>query len=57
MKETLLDGYTKPRKAASSQAHLVSVGQWLFILHEHLRKLQALVWADPHHTPQQKDLV
>lgn len=36
---------------------LCNVSQWLFILHQHLSKLQALFWVDPHHIPEQKDPV
>lgn len=36
---------------------LCNVSKWLFILHQHLSKLQALFWVDPHHIPEQKDPV
>lgn len=35
--------------------YLCNVSQWLFILHQHLSKLQALFWVDPHHISEQKD--
>lgn len=37
--------------------HLVNVSQWLLILYQHLRELQALIRADSHHTSQQEDPV
>lgn len=36
---------------------LCNVSQGLFILDQHLGKLQALFWVDPHHIPQQEDPV
>ena len=37
--------------------YLGDVCQWLLILHQHLGKLQALLWVDPHHVPQEEDPV
>ena len=39
----------------SSYADLCNVSQWFFILHQHLRKLQALFRVNPHNIPEQKD--
>lgn len=41
----------------SSVSYLCDVSQWLLILDQHLSKLQALFWIDPHHIPEQEDPV
>lgn len=45
----------QPPKSLLPSSNLCDVSQWLFILDQHLGKLQALFRVDPHHIPQQKD--
>lgn len=40
-----------------NHSYLCNVSQWLFILHQHLSKLQSLFRVDPHHISEQKDPV
>ena len=37
--------------------YLVEVSQGLLFSHEHLGKLGALLWVQPHHIPQQENVV
>ena len=37
--------------------YLVEVGKWLLISHHHLRELCPLLRIDPHHVPEEKDVV
>lgn len=48
---------TQVKKTVFFTFYLVDVCQGLFILHQHLGKLKALIWADPHHASQQENPV
>lgn len=37
--------------------YLVEVSQWFIILYQHLCKLKALLWVDPHYVPEQEDVI